>query len=235
MDLIVWEPVVKTCLNLSPKVLPEVDIGAISGAIHCSYTRWSHTDSTAENLPDPSTPAAANVLATKSHSAEVPVRSKLVVSPFQHLRVPELDWSTPGIPTVKALKAMEAEPEPTHLDLWFFDFYVGADGSILLKDDDTLDQLLAGPDDDTVHAWQYVTPMLKFERVCLRKGVYPYVGEARAGFIIGVRWAVLLLTLYTLGTWIAPIPRNLRRAWRAFKSSRRPLRAHRHRRRRHRQ
>ena len=191
-----------------------------------------YVNSSAEH-PAPTTTHV--VPATKSRTAVQAAFSTLVSSPFERQPVPELDWSTPGIPTVKALKAKEAEPEPTHLDLWFFDFYVGADGSILLKDDDTLDQLLAGPDDDTVHAWQYVTPMLKFERVCLRKGVYPDVGEARAGFIIGVRWAFLLLTLYTLGTWIAPIPRNLRRAWRAFKRSRRPLRAHRHRRRRHRQ
>lgn len=178
--------------------------------------------------------SVTSVPATKSLTAERPNKSKLVLSPFERLRVPKLDWSIPGIPTVKARKAKQTALEPTHVDVWFFDFYVGADGSILLKNDDTFDRLLAGPDDSTPRLWQYVTPKLKFKRVCLRKGIYPDVGPARTGFIIGVRCTFLLCTLWVLGTWIMPIPRNLYRAWRAYKRSKRPLRSRHRRSRRHR-
>ena len=144
------------------------------------------------------------------------------------MRVPELDWSTPGVPTVKARKSKKVASNATLIDVWFFRFYVGANGGVLPEVAKPAYRVPNAPDDDPPRLWQYVTPMLKFERVCLRKGIYlDDGGDARNAHIMMVRWNALIYTLWMIGSWILPIPRYIRKAWRAYKRSKRPLRKHR--------
>ena len=146
------------------------------------------------------------------------------------MRVPELDWSTPGIPTVKARKAKKTALNATLIDVWFFGFYIGTKNSILPDEiANPTSRAPTVPDDDPPRLWQYVTPKLKFKRVCLRKGVFLNVGDARNACIMMVRLHALVYTLWMIGSWIMPIPRYIRRAWRAYKRSKRPLRARRRR------
>ena len=84
------------------------------------------------------------------------------------MRVPELDWSTPGIPTVKARKSKKKAPDAVHIDVWFFNFYVGTQDSVFPEEVDPSHRVPTVPDDDTPPVWQYVTPKLKFRRICLR-------------------------------------------------------------------
>lgn len=182
----------------------------------------------------PPTATTPPVSATKSRTARAPAKSMLVPSPFERLRVPEIDWSTPGVPTVKARKAknLNSAPNATLIDVWFFSFYVGTNGTVPLGDIVHLippQRLPTVPDDDPPRIWQYVTPKLKFKRVCLRKGVFPDVGVARLAYIMMARWHFLVYTLCVIGSWLLPIPRYIRRAWRAYKRSKRPLRARRRR------
>ncbi|EPS96253.1 hypothetical protein FOMPIDRAFT_82305 [Fomitopsis schrenkii] len=216
MDLIVWEPISKMCFDYTPKMVVEVDPGG---------------------LPDSeaSPPLAATpVPATKSHSAQAPVKSKRVASPFEYWRVPKIDWSTPGVPTVKAREVEKTGPDAIHIDVWFFNFYVGTQDSVFPEEPDPLHWVPVVPDDDIPHLWQYEAPLLKFERICLKKGVFPDFGAFKTGFIIAARWHFLVYTLWALGSWLLPIPGYLRQAWRAYRRSKRPLRVRRRRSRRNR-
>ncbi|EPS96252.1 hypothetical protein FOMPIDRAFT_82306 [Fomitopsis schrenkii] len=210
MDLIVWEPISKMCFDYSPKMAVENDAGG---------------------LPDSeaSPPLAATpVPATKSHSAQTPVRSKRVASPFEYWRVPKIDWSTPGVPTVKARKAQKTTPRGVHIDLFFVDFYFSPEHGVTfpkgLFDMDPWLRPPSEPNDDTPRWWQYEAPELRCERLCLRKGRYPDIGAFKLGCVLALRTYVLFETLRVIGSWLLPIPRYLRRAWRAYKRSKRPLR-----------
>lgn len=232
MDLIASEPISDILLDISPERPFGADAGdpPLGASLTACFNR-TLTDDATEVVP-PSA-VVVSVSATKSRTANVPMTSKLVPSPFGHLRIPEIDWSNPGVPTVKAKKAKKMTPKGIHVDLFFIDFYFSPKHGLTFPQEllklFVWNQAPTAPDDDTPRLWQYETPELKCRQLCLRKGLYSSLNSSSLGSVLALRTFALGYTLWVVGSWILPIPRYIRKAWRAWKRSQRPLRIRRRR------
>ena len=230
MDITVWEPISNMSPDMTPKVKFEVDVGAPPlGTSLIAHLCALSTDDPADVASAPLVDAP--VLATRSRTADVPVKSKLVSSPFEHLRVPEIDWSIPGVPTIKAPKTEKTTPKGIHIDLFFIDFYFSFEHGLTFPEEllklDIWNQAPTAPDDDIPRWWQYEAPELKCRRLCFRKGLYSEIIPSSLGYVLALRTFALVVTLWVVGSWLLPVPRYIRRAWRVCRRSRRPLRARR--------
>ncbi|KZT74119.1 hypothetical protein DAEQUDRAFT_290234 [Daedalea quercina L-15889] len=138
--------------------------------------------------------------------------------------VPELDWSIPGAPTVKAPKIEEVKSNAVYYDLYFVDFYLVRANSTFDPDSLLRPSPPAAPDDTPPRMWWYEAPLLRFERLCMKKSEIPLdIGSFKLCCILVMRFLVLGLTMCEILWSLAPIPRLVRRAWRARRRAHRPL------------
>ncbi|KZT63866.1 hypothetical protein DAEQUDRAFT_760264 [Daedalea quercina L-15889] len=124
-----------------------------------------------------------------------PLKLDSVAPSLVFVDVPELDWATPGAPTIRAPKV--AKSDVIYYDFFFFGIFRGPRNSTFWN---RADQPAppAVPDDDVRSVPRYEAPELTFDRYVRKKGVVPDMGEFTVCLIMAMRFVVLLLTLWVM-------------------------------------
>ncbi|KZT74111.1 hypothetical protein DAEQUDRAFT_761557 [Daedalea quercina L-15889] len=131
----------------------------------------------------------------------------LTLPPPVVIEVPVLDWSTPGVPTVKAPKVKNAKSDSVFkYDFYIFTHYrVPANSTFDLK---SLHRpsLPTAPDDMPPRMGRYEELLMRFERLCMKKGMPPEIGEFKAPAALTMWFWVLVYTLWDMVLLLKPIP-----------------------------
>ena len=136
------------------------------------------------------------------------------------LDVPELDWSIPEAPTVRAPKVTEPESDVVYTGYYAWIVAEAPANSTFWQERPFVPVV---PDDDILPMPRYQHPLLLFDRLCRQKGpLRDHVGFYRESLIAAMRADLLIFTIGCILYEVYPIPGLILQAWRAFKDAQRP-------------